>query len=199
MSFTFTTPCLPMQLPYYENFEGYTGVTSYTDEVLPDCWSRINTGSYSYYLGMPIIYGSATYAQSGMNSLYFYTNQSMTTDYGNLYAILPEIDTDVHPLNTLQISFAARKYLSSYDCYLVVGAIEDVTDPTTFVPVDTLLDGRAPDEDGVWRDLRLSSHFVSQMSLDPRHKFAKFLYLAERMSEGLEYEYDKYGYFFSNP
>ena len=138
MSFTFTTPCLPMQLPYYENFEGYTGVTSYTDEVLPDCWSRINTGSYSYYLGMPIIYGSATYAQSGMNSLYFYTNQSMTTDYGNLYAILPEIDTDVHPLNTLQISFAARKYLSSYDCYLVVGAIEDVTDPTTFVPVDTI-------------------------------------------------------------
>ena len=68
-----------------------------------------------------------------------------------------------------------------------------------FVPVDTLLDGRTPDEDGVWRDLRLSSHFVSQMSLDPRHKFAKFLYLAERISEGLEYEYDKYGYFFSNP
>ena len=67
-----------------------------------------------------------------------------------------------------------------------------------FVPTDTLLAGRAPDEDGVWRDLRLASHFVSQMSLNPRQKYAKFLYLAERMSEGLEYQFDKYGYFFSN-
>lgn len=68
-----------------------------------------------------------------------------------------------------------------------------------FLPTDTLLDGRAPDEDGVWRDLRLGFHFVSQMSLNPRQKYAKFLYLAERMSEGLEYQFDKYGYFFSNP
>ena len=67
-----------------------------------------------------------------------------------------------------------------------------------FVPTDTLLAGRAPDEDGVWRDLRLASHFVSQMSLNPRQKYAKFLYLAERMSEGLEYQFDKSGYFFSN-
>ena len=67
-----------------------------------------------------------------------------------------------------------------------------------FLPTDTLLDGRAPDEDEVWRDLRLASHFVSQMSLNPRQKYAKFLYLAERMSEGLEYQFDKYGYFFSN-
>lgn len=67
-----------------------------------------------------------------------------------------------------------------------------------FVPTDTLLAGRAPDEDGVWRDLRLASHFVSQMSLNPRQKYAKFLYLAERMSEGLEYQFDKYGYYFSN-
>ena len=67
-----------------------------------------------------------------------------------------------------------------------------------FLPTDTLLDVRAPDEDGVWRDLRLASHFVSQMSLNPRQKYAKFLYLAERMSEGLEYQFDKYGYFFSN-
>ena len=67
-----------------------------------------------------------------------------------------------------------------------------------FLPTDTLLDGRAPDEDGVWRALRLGSHFVSQMSLNPRQKYAKFLYLAERMSEGLEYQFDKYGYFFSN-
>ena len=67
-----------------------------------------------------------------------------------------------------------------------------------FLPTDTLLDGRAPDEDGVWRDLRLATHFVSQLSLNPHQKYARFLYLAERMSEGLEYQFDTYGYFFSN-
>ena len=67
-----------------------------------------------------------------------------------------------------------------------------------FLPTDTLLDGRVPDEDGVWRDLRLATHFVSQLSLNPHQKYARFLYLAERMSEGLEYQFDTYGYFFSN-
>ncbi len=138
MVYEFTTLCLPTQIPYYETFESYTGVTSYTDEVLPDCWSRINTGSYSSYLGLPIIYGNATYAQNGNNSLYFYSSQSLTTDYGNLYAILPEIDVNVNPIHTLQISFGLRKYLSSYDCNLIVGVIADVADRTTFVAVDTV-------------------------------------------------------------
>ena len=34
---------------------------------------------------------------------------------------------------------------------------------------------------------------------DPRKNFARFLYLAERMTEALEYQYDKMGYFYSNP
>ena len=138
MLYEFSTQCLPMQIPYYETFENYNGVTSYTAEVLPDCWSRYNTGTYSYYAGMPVIYGSASYAQDGNNCLYFYTSQSLSSDYGNLYAILPEIDDAVTPLNTLQISFGIRKYSTSYDASLVVGVMTDVNDITTFVPVDTV-------------------------------------------------------------
>lgn len=68
-----------------------------------------------------------------------------------------------------------------------------------FPPTDALIAGQKPGEDGVWRKLPLPSFRMHQMSLDPRQKFARSLYLAERMSEALEYEYDKYGFFFSNP
>ena len=138
MLYEFTTQCLPMQVPYYETFENYSGVTTYTAEVLPDCWSRINTGSYSSYIGMPVIYAGASYAQSGNNSLYFYSSQSLSSDYGNLYAILPEIDDAVTPLNTLQVSFGIRKYSTSYDANLVVGVMSDINNISTFVPVDTV-------------------------------------------------------------
>jgi hypothetical protein len=47
--------------------------------------------------------------------------------------------------------------------------------------------------------MALGSYRMHQLSLDPRQKFARSLYLALRMSEALEYEYDKYGFYFSNP
>ena len=68
-----------------------------------------------------------------------------------------------------------------------------------FPPTDALLDRQQPGEDGVWRKLPLATFNSHQLSLDPRQKFARFLYLAERMSEALEYQYDKCGFFFSNP
>lgn len=68
-----------------------------------------------------------------------------------------------------------------------------------YPPTDALLDRQKPGEDGVWRKLPLATFNSHQLSLDPRQKFARFLYLAERMSEALEYQYDKCGFFFSNP
>ena len=68
-----------------------------------------------------------------------------------------------------------------------------------FPPTDALIAGHKPDEDGVWRSIRVPTYYMHKLSLDPRHTFARHLYLADRVSEGLEYQYDKYGFFFSNP
>ena len=68
-----------------------------------------------------------------------------------------------------------------------------------FLPTDAFIHAKKPDADGVWRKMGLGSYRMHQISLDPRQKFARSLYMALRMSEALEYEYDKYGFYFSNP
>lgn len=65
------------------------------------------------------------------------------------------------------------------------------------LPTDAMLAGLKPDEDGVWRKLPLSTYYVHQMSLEPRTKFARFLYLVKRLCEAMEYQYDKCGWFYS--
>ncbi|MDY3015322.1 MAG: hypothetical protein SOR61_09170 [Evtepia sp.] len=76
-------------------------------------------------------------------------------------------------------------------------------DGTAFVkklyvlPTDALLAGQKPEEDGSYPKLPLATYYVHQMSLDPRQKFARFLYLVERMTEAMEYQYDTYGYYYS--
>lgn len=67
-----------------------------------------------------------------------------------------------------------------------------------FLPTDALLERQQPGEDGAYH-LPLATYYVHHLSLDPRKNFARFLYLAERMTEALEYQYDKMGYFYSNP
>ena len=76
---------------------------------------------------------------------------------------------------------------------------EDFLKALYMMPVDALLHNITPDEDGVYRKLRLPSFFVYQMSLDPRTRFSRHLYLGERFCEALEYQMDKYGRFFSRP
>lgn len=66
-----------------------------------------------------------------------------------------------------------------------------------FLPTDALLAGHKPGEDGLWH-LRLATYYVHQLSLDPRKKFARFLYLVERITEAMEYQYDKYGFYYSS-
>lgn len=66
-------------------------------------------------------------------------------------------------------------------------------------PTDAFLTGHKPDEDGVWRSIRVPTYHMHRLSLDPRKTFTRHLYLAERFSEGLEYQYDKFGFFYSNP
>ena len=135
--YTAGTACAPLTtLPFIDNLDSHPGttVTTVAGENLPYCWSKLNTGTS--YTAMPNIYASATYAASGNNCLRFYTYS--TTAYDDQILILPEIDPSAYPMNNLQLTFDARSY-SSYTLTLVVGAMTDPTDKTTFVPVDTIV------------------------------------------------------------
>ena len=136
---TFTTPCAPLTtLPFTQNFDNMTGSTSGTTNNLPDCWSHFCNSNSSSYVGYPIVYNSTTYSQSGSNSLRFYAYTSGTTTYGDQIAVLPMIDPTLYPINTLQISFDARIYSTSYPFNLIVGVMGNPTDMATFVAVDTI-------------------------------------------------------------
>ena len=124
---TFKTACSPIAA-VIEDFDGITGSTS--SNVLPDCWSYINGGStYSY---LPTAYAGASYANSGTNSLRFYSYAS--TSYADQYAILPAVNN----LNTLRMKLNARKYSASYEGIVVVGIMTDPTDTATFEAIDTV-------------------------------------------------------------
>ena len=123
--------------PYAENFDAITGTTSGSTNVLPVCWSYINTCSYASYNGYPQVYNSSSYAASGTNSLRFYSYAySSTYDPQDEYAILPEMEG----ISGLRMKFGARAYStgSSYDATFTVGVMSDPADTATFVPVATM-------------------------------------------------------------
>ncbi len=127
------------QLPYTENFDGVSGTTSTSVSVnnLPVCWNYLNTGTSTSYSGYPIVYKSSTYAASDSNALRFYCYTTSGT-YDDQMAILPEIDVNTYPMNTLQVSFDARNN-SSYTFTVVVGVISNPSDKSTFTPLDTMV------------------------------------------------------------
>jgi len=134
---SFETPCTPnTTLPFTENFDAWPGTTSGSTNNLPYCWSYLNAGTSTSYIGYPIIYASATYAASGNNSLRFYTYTTSGT-YDDQIAILPQMDPTLYPINNLQLSFDARNQ-GSYTFTVVVGVISNPSDKNTFVPVDTI-------------------------------------------------------------
>ena len=133
MSYTFRSGCAAINtLPYTENFDSYIGTTSSDVNILPNCWDRINSGSY--YTGYPTIYSYG--ASSSPNCLAFYSYSS--SYYSDQYAILPEIDTVTLPINTLQLSFDAMTEYSSYTFNVEVGVMTNPADPNTFELVDIL-------------------------------------------------------------
>ncbi len=139
-SLSFTTPCDPvLQLPFTENFDFYAGSTSGSTNNLPPCWSYLNTSVSSSYVGYPINYNSSTYAESGSNSLRFYSYYSSSTSaYGDQMAILPQIDPSIYPINTLQLSFDARIYSTSYPFKAYIGVITNPSLLNTFVTIDSI-------------------------------------------------------------
>lgn len=131
-----TTACASIaEFPYSENFEGVEGKT--TGNVLPICWSYINTvtgsTSYDYY---PMVYAGSSSAKSGTNSLKFLSYYNYE---GEVYGILPEMEG----LSALRMKFNARAYSAStsytyYDATFMVGVMSDPADTATFVVIDTI-------------------------------------------------------------
>ena len=114
---------------YIENFDSYTASAG----VLPNCWNRINTCSYSSYdvTKYPRIYAnssSSTYAHSAPNCLYLYSYYSSYSDYDPQpqYAILPEMSG----IDDKQLTAWIRGYNASST--VKVGRMDDPADATTF-------------------------------------------------------------------
>ncbi len=128
---TFTTLCdALLSMPYSESFDtDSTGVGSF-----PSCWLKYYSGSVSTY---PYI---STTNFSAPGSLYM----NATSTYYTM-AIGPQIDASI-PVNTLECRF--KSYITSASYNLQVGVMSDVTDPTTFTLIKTIL----PTTLSVWED-----------------------------------------------
>ena len=122
---SFNTACGQIsELPYTEDFDGIgSGSSAY-----PNCWYRYNT----YSTSTPYPYISSSYHTSGNASLYFYNG---TATYS--MAVLPPIDVNAHPINTLQVAFKMRS-TSSTTSGIQVGVMTDSANVNTFVPVETV-------------------------------------------------------------
>lgn len=115
-------------LPYEDSFDSYgvgsnlgTGTSAF-----PRCWSRLSSSSSYLY---PYIYSLGSYSAPGC--LYFLPNN------GYNVAVTPEFDGSI-PLNTLQVKLKFKGFSSAASANLVVGAMTDPNDYSTFVPVDTI-------------------------------------------------------------
>ena len=111
---TATTRCDAVAVPY-EDFDGITSTL--------DCWTPFFTGTSN------LSYVDETWA--GKLQMYNYYNRTLdstdNTALGDLYAILPTMDT---ALNALQINFTAETYFSSDpDVVFQLGVVTDINRP----------------------------------------------------------------------
>ena len=126
--FDFFTDCAIIPaLGYTENFDSYTS----TAGVLPICWNKINTTSYSSYQGYPRIYNYGS--QSSPNCLYFSSYYASYSDYDpqDQYAILPEMENLAGKLITLSAK------ANSNTVTFKIGLMTDPTDASTFTEMAT--------------------------------------------------------------
>ena len=131
---SFVTECDAIsEFPYEENFDGIEVASAYTPsaQVLPICWSAINTCTNSSYKIYPTVYyySYTDYSNSTPNSLRFYSSSS--SDPQDQYAILPEMEN----VSGLRMKFNARAYSASYDADFYVGVLSDPNDASTFVEI----------------------------------------------------------------
>lgn len=136
MVYNFSTECHPIaELPYKVGFEASESRTD--QHPLPFCWSRINDGTENYY---PYIVNDGNQlAGSGC----LFNLQSSFAEYGtNPTIVLPAVDTQTIPMNSVRVSMNARVGSSPSQNLcpgrIVVGVMDNSMDITTFTPVDTI-------------------------------------------------------------
>ena len=124
-------------LPYTMGFEASEGVStgSTTSHTFVNCWYHLNNGTD--YFGYPYVASSSSYNHTpgGSRGLYWYLTTTTGT-YGDYeIVVLPGINTDLIPLNGLQLKFWARATSASYQPVFQVGVMTDPTDASTFQQV----------------------------------------------------------------
>ncbi len=136
--YTFRTSCgLIDVVPFSEDFENQSTGSSATGTAFIPCWAHLNNGSS--YGGYPYVSSSSTYnhTQGGSKGLYWY-NSTTTGSYGDYqYIILPGVDTNTYPINTLQLSFWAKSSSTSYSPVFQVGVMNSTSD-TSFYLINTI-------------------------------------------------------------
>ncbi|MBQ4420507.1 MAG: fibronectin type III domain-containing protein [Bacteroidales bacterium] len=125
-SSTFITLCSPIDtLPYIQDFEllGSNGFI--------ECWNRIHIfeqtfGQVGAFRSSRGSWSSGTYT----TDYYLYLNNG---NAGNtVIAVLPEINSEYHYLGDLQVSFDLITGISQVNQYVILGAMTDPEDYTTF-------------------------------------------------------------------
>ena len=122
-------------LPYFNDFESAVSSSS-TSLTFVDCMFRLHDSPQYFY---PYVYNYADYSHSGNKCLYWYHTNSPGANYSSYECmILPNVDTDAFPINTLEFSFWARTSSTGYYPVLYAGVMSDPADINTFVPYDTI-------------------------------------------------------------
>ena len=117
--------CPNITLPYFEDFDSYTTITTAATGVEPTCWELVHEDVATPADKRPQLYRKASCAHSGYYSLILYNR--------GIYA-MPALDESLEvPVSQIQLEMYVRQTKTQY--MLQVGIWED---DGTFVPVATV-------------------------------------------------------------
>ncbi|MBR4787577.1 MAG: fibronectin type III domain-containing protein [Bacteroidales bacterium] len=123
-TFEDTDPCLLLDLPYLENFDGHTTGTGRFD--VP-CWHRLYSAGGTNY---PYLHSTHYSGDAGV-----YMSASTTS---SSYLIAPPLIADSMSYQ-LTVKFMMKKGQYTASSHIVVGAMTDPTNVSTFMPIDTFI------------------------------------------------------------
>lgn len=133
--YSFRTNCILIDsLPYSTSFEVIPAswISDMSTNFYP-CWTRVSDPNTSYQS----VFISDSYSRTGTNAIYW-----NCSNYNTFFPSisLPEIDTNAISLDTLQLSFWAKRstYTFNDNPQIVVGVMSNPTDITTFQSIDTI-------------------------------------------------------------